>query len=119
MVRDIIVEMTSEGGKFYKMQEVQAETLKGKIANLTDAFQIMLANIGEKDGGLMKGAVDATRALIENYETVGGILGTLVATYGAYKASLIAANTAELFMNGTYVAKICLLYTSLWTKKTY
>lgn len=109
MVRDIIVEMTSEGGKFYKMQEVQAETLKGKIANLTDAFQIMLANIGEKDGGLMKGAVDATRALIENYETVGGILGTLAATYGAYKASLIAANTAELIMNGTYVAKIRML----------
>lgn len=109
MVRDIIVEMTSEGGKFYKMQEVQAETLKGKIANLTDAFQIMMANIGESDGGLMKGAVDATRALIENYKTVGGILGTLVATYGAYKASLIAANTAELFMNGTYVAKIRML----------
>ena len=109
MVRDIIVEMTSEGGKFYKMQEVQAETLKGKIANLTDAFQIMMANIGEKDGGLMKGAVDGIRALIENYETVGGILGTLVATYGAYKASLIAANTAELIMNGTYVAKIRIL----------
>lgn len=109
MVRDILTEMTSEGGKFYKMQEVQAETLKGKIANLTDAFQIMMANIGEKDGGLMKGAVDATRALIENYETVGGILGTLAATYGAYKASLIAANTAELFMNGTYVAKIRIL----------
>ena len=48
-----MVEMTSEGGKFYKMQEVQAETLKGKIANLTDAFQIMMANMG--DGGLMKG----------------------------------------------------------------
>ena len=109
MVRDIMVEMTSEGGKFYKMQEVQSETLKGKIANLADAFEIMMANIGENDGGLMKGAIDATRALIENYETVGGILGTLVATYGAYKASVIAANTAELFMNGTYVAKIRML----------
>ena len=109
MVRDILTEMASEGGKFYKMQEVQAETLKGKITNLTDAFQIMMANIGEKDGGLMKGAVDGIRALIENYETVGGILGTLAATYGAYKASLIAANTAELLMNGTYVAKIRIL----------
>ena len=104
-----MVEMTSEGGKFYKMQEVQAETLKGKISNLTDAFQIMMANIGENDGGLMKGAIDATRALIENYETVGGVLGTLVATYGAYKASVIAANTADLFMNRTYVAKIRML----------
>ena len=53
MVRDIIVEMTSEGGKFYKMQGA-SRNVKGKIANLTDAFQIMMANIGEKDGGLRR-----------------------------------------------------------------
>ncbi|MFY9380145.1 MAG: tape measure protein, partial [Acutalibacteraceae bacterium] len=96
MVRDIIVEMTSEGGKFYKMQEVQAETLKGKIANLTDAFQIMLANIGEKDGGLMKGAVDATRALIENYEAVGRIIGKLAATYGVLKVATVISTFATM-----------------------
>lgn len=95
MVRDILVEMTSEGGKFYKMQEVQAETLKGKIANLTDAFQIMLSNIGNSDGGLMKGTIDATRSLIENYETVGRVLISLVAVYGIYRAAVIANTIAE------------------------
>ena len=95
MVRDILTEMTSEGGKFYKMQEVQAETLKGKISNLTDAFEIMMANIGESDGGLMKGAVDGVRALVENYETVGRVLLSLVATYGIYKAAVIANTVVE------------------------
>jgi len=109
MVKDILTEMTSEGGKFYNMQAIQAETLKGKISNLTDAFQIMLSNIGNSDGGLMKGAVDATRYLIQNYETIGKILATVAITYGAYRGAVIAANTAELLMNGTYVAKIRLL----------
>lgn len=109
MVRDIISGMTSEGGKFYMMQEKQAETLKGKIANLADAYEIMMANIGESDGGIMKGAVDATRSLIENYEAIGKILATLVITYGAYKAAVAGATTAEMFMSGAYVTKIRLL----------
>ena len=98
MVRDIISEMTSEGGKFYMMQEKQAETLKGKIANLADAYEIMMANIGESDGGLMKGAVDAVRSLIENYEQVGKILTRLAISYGAVRVAIfatIAAMNAE------------------------
>lgn len=117
MVRDVLFEMSDAGGKFYKMQEIQAETLKGKIANLTDAYQIMLSNIGESDGGIMKGVVDTTRALIENYETVGRVLISLITTYGAYKAAVISVNTAELFMNGTYVAKIRLLRTVVAAQK--
>lgn len=103
MVRDIISEMTSEGGKFYMMQEKQAETLKGKIANLADAYQIMMANIGESEGGLMKGAVDAVRSLIENYEAVGKILMTLVATYGIYRTAIIASAVVE---NGIAAAQL-------------
>lgn len=98
MVRDIISEMTSEGGKFYMMQEKQADTLKGKIANLADAYEIMMANIGESDGGLMKGAVDAVRSLIENYEEVGKILARLAIAYGATRIAIfvtIAAMNAE------------------------
>jgi len=94
MVRDILFEMSEEGGKFYKMQEIQAETLKGKIANLTDAYQIMLSNIGESDGGIMKGAIDAVRALIENYETVGKVLLVIAVNFGAYKAAVISATLA-------------------------
>ncbi len=119
MVRDIMVEMTSEGGKFYKMQEVQAETLKGKISNLTDAFQIMMANIGESDGGLMKGFVDATRALIENYDKIGKILLLLAANYGIYKAAMVAVSVSQLgfnnamFMTGVVLSKIRTAFVAL------
>ena len=64
MIKDIFTEMTSEGGKFYKMQEKQAETLAGKIANLKDKFQIMNAEIGTKGDKILKGAVDVTSSLM-------------------------------------------------------
>lgn len=37
------------------MQEIQAETLQGKISNLKDAFDVMLNDIGKANEGTMKG----------------------------------------------------------------
>ena len=95
MVEKVFKDMTEEGGKFYKMQEVQADTLKGKISNLTDAYQIMFSEIGDKKQGLLKGAVDMARALAENYERVGRIIASLVAVYGAYRGALVAVRVLE------------------------
>ena len=95
MVEKVFKNMTSEGGKFYKMQEVLAETLSGKLSNLTDAYQIMFSEIGDKMEGFLKGTVDAVRSLAENYEKVGKILVELVAVYGVYKAALITVKIAE------------------------
>jgi hypothetical protein len=95
MVEKAFKDMTSEGGKFYEMQEVLAETLGGKISNLTDAFQIMFSEIGNKNSGLLNGAVDAILSLAENYEKVGHILADLIITYGTYKAALLVVNLVE------------------------
>ena len=70
MIKEMFEDMTSAGGKFYKMQEIQAETLKGKVSNLKDAYQIMFSEIGEKGDKVLKGAVDLTRSAIDNYETI-------------------------------------------------
>lgn len=101
MVAKAFKDMTSEGGKFYNMQEIQAETLRGKISNLKDAYEVMLNEIGEKQSDKLKGAVDWTRKLMTNYEETGRILLELVATYGIYKAALIAT---EIATNGFAVA---------------
>ena len=95
MVQKVFKNMTSEGGKFYQMQEVLAETLSGKLSNLTDAYQIMFSEIGNKMEGFLKGSVDALRSLAENYEKVGRILVELVAVYGAYKTALTVVRIAE------------------------
>lgn len=90
MVRDVFQDLTSEGGKFYQMQEVLAATLEGKISNLKDAYQDMLRTIGEEQADKLKGAVDFGRKLVENYETIGKAIVGLVTAYGSYKAALIA-----------------------------
>ena len=101
MVEKVFKDMTSAGGKFYQMQEVLAETLSGKLSNLTDAYQIMFAEIGEKSNGILYGTVDALRSLAENYEEVGRTLVRLIAIYGAYRTM---AGLSNLWMSAARIA---------------
>ena len=94
MVAKVFKDMTSEGGKFYNMQEVQAETLRGKISNLKDAYEVMLNEIGKGQSENLKGAVDWARKLMQNYEETGRTLVELVAVYGVYKTALIGITAA-------------------------
>ena len=95
MVAKVFKDMTSEGGKFYNMQEVQAETLKGKISNLKDAYEMMLNEIGQGQSENLKGAVDWARKLMTNYEDTGKAILELVAAYGAYKAVLLVVSNIQ------------------------
>lgn len=95
MVAQAFRDMTDEGGKFYNMQAVLADEIKGKVSNLRDAYENMLRTIGENQSGIIKGTVDGLKVLMENYEIVGKVLAGLVTTYGAYKAALIAVNTVQ------------------------
>lgn len=103
MVAKVFKDMTSEGGKFYNMQEVQAETLRGKISNLKDAYEVMMNEIGKGQSENLKGAVDMARRLMQNYEDIGktikecviafGLLRTAVITTAVAMGRLSAANT--------------------------
>ena len=99
MVAKVFKDMTSEGGKFYNMQEVQAETLRGKISNLKDAYEVMLNEIGKSQSENLKGAVDWVRKLMTNYEETGRTIVELIATYGTYKAVLFGVTAATGTLN--------------------
>ena len=94
-VQRVITDLTGEGGKFHNVMEEQSQTLAGKINNLRDAWELMLNKIGESQEGVMAGAIDGAGYLLENYEGIGRILAVLVATYGAYKAAVIAVSVIE------------------------
>ena len=98
MVEKVFKNMTSEGGKFYQMQEVQAETLKGKLMILKDAYDKMFAAIGEKNKSTLKSAVEWATSLARNYDKTMGVLKSLVAAYGAYKVALELALLGEKAM---------------------
>lgn len=95
MVKDIFADLTDEGGKFYMMQEKQSESLKGQISNLTDAFQIMLNEIGKANDGILKDGVSGIRVLMENWKAVSKALLSLITTYGTYRAILIATSAIQ------------------------
>lgn len=100
MVRDILFDMTKAGGMFYNMQEVQAETLKGKVESLRDAYEKVLNTIG-KTGGVLGAGVDITRALITNLDKFAKVLlGIAVTAYGIYNAALLVDNVTSLTLIG-------------------
>lgn len=84
--------MTGEGGQFYNLMEKQSQTITGQISNLEDSIYQMFNAIGEKSEGIISGTIDVVASLVENYERVGRVLMGLVATYGTYKAAIVAYN---------------------------
>lgn len=107
MVRDVFTDLTSEGGKFYRMQEELSESLTGRVSNLKDAFEDMLRTIGEDNSGAMKKAVDGARRMVENYQTIGKVIVGLITTYGTYKAALASVAAYEKIVG--FVDKIRLI----------
>lgn len=95
MVADAFRTATEEGGLFYKNLEGQSATLRGQLGQLSDAYTQMLNKIGESNDGVISAGISAVTSLINHYETIGKILLTLVATYGAYKAAVIAVAAVQ------------------------
>jgi tape measure domain-containing protein len=96
MVADAFMLATSEGGKFYGMLEKQGQDLKGQINQLQGALDDMFNSLGEQSEGVVSSAIGGVTTLVQNYEKVGKILATLIATYGAYKAATVAVSAIEM-----------------------
>lgn len=80
-VEQVFENLTSKEGIFYNMQEIQSETLQGKISNLKDSIDVMLNSIGKANEDTLKGAIDAAKVLIENWESVVSIGNALVGVF--------------------------------------
>lgn len=91
-VMSVMNKLTDEGGMFFNMQAIQAETLKGQLSNLKDAYNKMLNEMGSDNQGLLNGAVASIRGLYENWETVVDVITQLIAIYGAYKVTQMTSN---------------------------
>lgn len=94
-LQKVIENMTNEGGKFYNLMEMQSTTLSGQISNLGDARDSMLNSIGEETQGIASITISAVTSIIENYDKVGKIILSIAASYGTYKAALIAVELYE------------------------
>ena len=90
----VLRSMTSEGGAFYRMQEIQAETLKGQMSNLRDSIDIMFNDIGKSMDDKLKAGVKSVRFLVNNWKDVYEIMKLVLLAYGLYRVSLLSSNKA-------------------------
>lgn len=82
--------MTAEGSKFGGLMEAQSKTITGQISNIEDAIEQMFNDLGKSQEGIINTGLGVVSTLVENWETVGKVLMTVVAAYGAYKAAVLA-----------------------------
>lgn len=97
-VQQAIVNLTSEGSKFGGLMEAQSKTIAGQISNIEDQIEQMFNEIGKSSEGAISGALSVTSEVIKHWEEIGKVLLTVIATYGAYKAAVIAVAAAHKLM---------------------
>ena len=90
----VITKLTDRGGMFAGMMVEKMKTLGDSIGLLQDNITNMFNELGEANQGVLRGGILAVNSLVENYETVGRVLASLVTAYGTYKAAVIATNLA-------------------------
>lgn len=93
-VQKAIEALTGEGSKFGGLMEKQSKTIKGQLSNIEDAWEQMFNEIGKSQEGNISGVLDITGKLIENWRTIGKVVLSVVAIYGAYKAATMVAAVA-------------------------
>lgn len=89
MVEEAFKRMTSEGGKFYQMQEVLAKTLAGQINILKGKWENLMYAMGESQEGFLKGAVATLTKVVSNMESFGAAVREIIAVLGAYRVAAI------------------------------
>lgn len=94
MVEEAFRRMTSEGGKFYQMQEVLAKTLSGQINILKGKWENLMYAIGESQDGILKGVVTSLTNIVSNMESFGNAVKEAIVVFAAYRAGLILTTVA-------------------------
>lgn len=85
-VKEIIDKYTSEGGKFYKMQEKLSDSVAGKWSNLKDSIEIAYSELETSNKGVLKGAISLLTKAILNWKLYGNVIIGAVAAYGLLAA---------------------------------
>lgn len=94
-VEEVFKRITSAGGIFYNMQEIQAETLQGQISNLQDSFDVMFNEIGKANDGVLKDLVAIVRGIVESWEVFAVLLKSVATGFVLYTGKIVLATIAN------------------------
>lgn len=104
-VEEVLKRVTSAGGMFYNMQKKQSDSIWGQMQRITDAYDLMMNDIGKGNEGPIKAALTLIRDLIQHWR----MLMPTIAAVGAAMTVVLAVQGVRLFIQsmqqlGTAVA---------------
>lgn len=102
-VKDVLWELTDDGGMFNNMQEVLSESVKSKWKNLADAIDIMLGDIAEPMGSTLKWTAESLTTLAQNWKEVVPFITAATVAFGTYRVAVYAGSRAMGVANATLI----------------
>lgn len=102
-VKDVLWELTDDGGMFNNMQEVLSESVNSKWKNLADAIDIMLGDIAESTGSTLKWTAESLTTLAQNWKEVVPFITAATAAFGTYRVAVYAGSRAMGVANATLI----------------
>lgn len=104
-VEAVLKRITSEGGMFYDMQKKQSDSIWGQMQRITDAYDLMLNDIGKKNDGVIKTVLSLIRSMINNWRTFQKVIVPVLATMGSFwvmTKSVIAITASYAKLTATF-----------------
>ena len=102
-VKDVLWELTDDGGMFNNMQEVLSESVKSKWKNLADAIDIMLGDIAESMGSTLKWTAESLITLAQNWKEIVPFITAATVAFGTYRVAVYAGSRAMGVANATLI----------------
>lgn len=102
-VKDVLWELTDDGGMFNNMQEVLSESVKSKWKNLADAIDIMLGDIAESMGSTLKWTAESLTTLAQNWKEIVPFITEATVAFGTYRVAVYAGSRAMGVANATLI----------------
>lgn len=102
-VKDVLWELTDDGGMFHNVQEALSESVKSKWKNLADAIENMLGDIAESMGSTLKWTAESLTTLAQNWKEVVPFITAATAAFGTYRVAVYAGSRAMGVANATLI----------------
>lgn len=97
-VEAVLQKITSNGGAFYNMQEIQSETLKGQILNLKDSVELMFNDMGKAADGSIKKIISGLKWMIDHWREIGAVVGPILTAFLSMRAVIGIVNGLKVAM---------------------
>lgn len=102
-VKDVLWELTDDGGMFNNMQEVLSESVKSKWKNLADAIDIMLGDIAEPMSSTLEWTAESLTTLAQNWKEIVPFIAVATAAFGTYRVAVYTGSRAMGVANATLI----------------